>query len=109
MGERLERVVHESQLRPGLLLLVRACSSCGRDERFMLLSRSEDPGSECDACGATKGWNWEGRGCRPAQYADQWCGCLAIAEGRAFIVNPFADDAETTTKAKPRKRERTRG
>jgi hypothetical protein len=107
--ESFELVVHENQLRPGLLVEVHGCVSCGHRERFMLLSFCNDGTSLCDHCGAEAAWNWEGSGCRPEGYADQWCACNSIAEGRLYIVNPFDDQAETTTKAKPRKRERTRG
>jgi hypothetical protein len=106
MGERLERVVHENQLRPGLLVEVHDCH-CGRARCRCLLLRSDRDGGTCDQCP-------DGREClawdtAPDCMGDGMMTCFAPAVGDClYIVNPFADDAETTTKAKPRKRERTR-
>jgi hypothetical protein len=107
--ERLRKVRAKSELRAGMLVKVVACGDCGRDEQFMLLRFFDDFAGECEACGESAGWTWEGAGCRPEYHSEQWCGCVGIADGRVFIVETGLEDTQTTTKAKPRKRERTRG
>lgn len=109
MSEKLERVVAEAQLRPGLLVELRDCiagpihARCGRTHRVMLLSRGA----------RVRNWGvlvvgWEVTPFGPCPSNRPVIGAsTSIREGRLFIVNPF-DESETSTPVK-RVRERTRG
>jgi hypothetical protein len=108
MGERLERVVHENQLRPGLLVEARDCI-CGR-RRCRSLLGSKSGRDNCDGCerAVCDAGFVELVPCAEPDAGLDTCFFWAIENGDLFIVNPFDDQAETTTKAKPRKRERSR-
>lgn len=86
MSEKLERVVAEEQLRPGLLVEIKQCSVCPRDHRHILLgkSRSDAVCAHCDRPVAT---HWaipqpthKGKG-------PFICTKALIPEGRLFIVD----------------------
>jgi hypothetical protein len=89
MSEKLERVVAEEQLRPGLLVEERDCTVCHREKcRTILNRRTTDSENGCTDFhdGACRPWLsatpcWDGD---PGAWI---CYQLAIAEGRLFIVD----------------------
>ena len=103
MKERLIPVKRESQLRAGVLLVLKPCAVCGRAHRGMLIGPATTKAcpmrDSCHAC-------WE---VRPG--ADHhgntgylFCTHHAIPEGRLFIVDPFAKDDATTGEKAPTRR-----
>jgi hypothetical protein len=91
--ERLTRVTSESQLRPGLLMEIRACQSCHQTRCRMLLLSVKDKehfhAIPLEWCNHT---SWNIGGCNVTSS----CLVYAIRESRLFIVNPFTDESLTT-------------
>lgn len=112
--EKLTKVTSEAQLRPGLLVELRNCMMCGRTERYLLLSRVGQQPFLCDDNTVVIESGWKSApsaACMPCPSSDGWAHEFlavenAISEGRLFIVDPFADDAQTTVRR--RKLERAR-
>lgn len=106
-GEKLERVVHENQLRPGLLVESRDCGDCGGPRCRLLLLGFEGPGdgvcdwhAEIDDEDNCNGWR-VASGC-PGLEGFPVCFADAIIDGTLYIVNPFDEQQTTTTKQRER-------
>lgn len=103
--ERLVRVENFSELQAGMLVVVKACTTCGKTHRSILtrfvkrvLFRSGrvDPG-------------WRGLPRRPCSKVDcNWANVspLAVGEGRCFMVITDEPKSQETKRAKVKERVR---
>lgn len=96
----MERVVAEAQLRPGLLVEF-LCRECTVRHRTILLCKSRDR-RMCGRCRRSVcGYDI------PASFhgLDSYL-CTQFPGRQMWIVNPFEEDSQTTSKARERERAR---
>jgi len=103
-NEELVRVQSESELRPGMTVVLNPCRICRRQHAVVCLSPL--PHGVCDTpgCRATRVWRSAGE-CHsgPGFVPGLKCRWLAVAEGRLYRLRDLDDSQETT---KQRERER---
>lgn len=92
----MKRVMSAAQLQPRLLVEIRRCANCGaRAHRVLLLRSLPQRSSPCVDCGRLcDAWDHAGDLCSDRPLAL----CLSIAEGRLYIVDPFADELAPATR-----------
>ncbi len=102
-GERLELVTRFEDLRAGMLV-VALCKDCQKRDRGILLRLAE--------C-TWKGEDYDGWLTGPPQHSHEasqaTIGATTVAARRVFrVVDPDADNAETTETEKPKQLERVK-
>ncbi len=95
---KLERVRSASELRVGMLVVLKACRDCGANHRIMLLRTHPAAGVHDDGtpdCGLN-GWKTT----PVCDDAFGFCPCGSIAEGRLYRVEDGLETDEETTVAR---------
>ncbi len=90
MKERLIPVKSESELRIGMILVLKRCGSCKASHRILLLAPDGRTGIHRDSSSCPRGWKMA----VSLHGIDQLCLCKCLHEGRLFRVDDGMD-AET--------------
>jgi hypothetical protein len=85
--ERLVRVTSEAEIRVGAIYVVKACRRCGRNERFIAISRDPRMAYSVDDPGVTgSGWHISPRPWCWPEGVVTWMPITNLSQGRLFRV-----------------------